>query len=623
MTGRPGAPYLRWRSQAGRLRRRFSALRQPAHETGVVDPTPTRHPGPAPDIGVEATHLGPVMDEAVLRAKRRMRAGTDPDHDLLYENFDVLHYLLQSPSLIDQPEVDLIEHFLENGRAEGLSPHPDFSMTEYVDRYPHKTAPSKVRNPFLFWLKHGRAAGDIADPAPRIYRVAPVLGLSPEQVADLIAARRRDLQQRFRTGRLGEVFAHAAEIEPLIGATWTEIASPHLIPLSRRDVVDEICAIYQAHEVAGFRRARIVLVVNGVRSGDGRRTQHHLARALTAHIDPDEIVVIHTDTEKAVDRFPEGVREIDFTPLMRGLPRDRAEHALVTLLRTFQADAVVNIESGLLYDAMRSYGRALAATERLFLCFFAPEHTAMGTWAGSGPAHFYRSFDYVTGVITDSEYVAGQLTGTYRVGERDRARLHVFPAPADADVPAVAESPASPGRRPQVFWAGRWDRAVGIARLVEVARLLPDVEFRMWGELPPIPGVLGAAPQNLRSEGSYAHISEIPLAEADALLYTSAWGGIPSMLLDLAVTGIPIVGSLVGGTNEVLTEEDAWPVDDDEGATAYAQAIQAILADPGAARRRALTLRERMLRERSEKVFAARAADVLLVGDKSEDGGRR
>src|SRR5262249_11968706 len=141
----------------------------------------------------------------------------------------------------------------EHGRDEGLSPHPDFSMIEYVDRYPRKTAQDKVRNPFLYWLKHGRAAGDVADPTPGIMRIAPVLGLAPEQLADLLGERRRDLQQRFRPGRLGQVLARAAEIEPLIGATWTEIADPHLIPLSKRVVVDETRVMYQAHEAAGFR----------------------------------------------------------------------------------------------------------------------------------------------------------------------------------------------------------------------------------------------------------------------------------------------------------------------------------------------------------------------------------
>ena len=565
------------------------------------------------------------MDEAVLRAKRRMRIGADPDYDLLYENFDVLHYLLQSPNLIDQTEVDLIEHFLEYGRAEGLSPHPDFSMTEYVGRYPQKTSPQNVRNPFLFWLKHGRAAGDIADPAPRINRVAPVLGMRPEQVADLLAERRRNLQQRFRTGKLGEVFARAAEIEPLIGAAWTEISRPRLLPLGRRVVVDEICAIYQAQEAAGFKRAKVILVINRARWGGGRRMEGHLTHALATNISADEIVVIYTDdsTEAPAGRYPDGVRQIDFAQIARDLPNDRAEHALVMLIRSFHSDAVVNLNSRVLYHAMRSHGRALAVTERLFLMLFCNEQTAMGTWVGYPLRYFYRTFDYVAGVLTDSEHLARQLTETYRFGEWDRERLHVLRAPVDASLPVVSESPAGRGRRPQVFWAGRWDRQKRIGLFLQVARMMPDVDFRMWGESVLASDHVGAAPDNVRLEGAYAHISEIPLAEADAWLYTSGWDGVPSQLLEVAMTGVPIVGSLVGGTGEVLSEDDAWPVAESEGAETYVAAIRKVLADPGDSRRRALALRERMLRERTAKAFATRAADVLLVDDESEEGGGR
>lgn len=617
MTSRSEGRFPRSRDRAGRLSRRFSR-QQPEEQRSEVTP-PRERLGHAPDVALEPTNLGPVMDEAVLRAKRRMRIGADPNYDLIYQNFDVLHYLLQSPTLIDDPDVDLIEHFLEHGRAEGLSPHPDFSMIEYVDRYPRKTAQDKVRNPFLYWLKHGRAAGDVADPTPGIMRIAPVLGLAPEQLAELLTERRRDLQQRFRTGRLGEVLARAAEIEPLIGATWTEIADPHLIPLSKRVVVDETRVMYQAHEAAGFRRARIVFVINRPRWGGGRRMEGHLAHALATHLDPSEIVVIYTDdtADAPVHRFPAGVREIDFAGIVRGLPNDRAQHALAMLLRTFQADAVININSRLLYHAMRYYGHALAVTERIFLCFFCNEQTAMGTWVGWSLGYFYRTFDHLTGVITDSEFLARELVENYRVSDKDRERLHVFHAPVDADLPVVSESPAHPGRRPQVFWAGRWDRQKRPGLVLEVARLMPDVDFRMWGESVLTGSHVRQTPDNVRLEGTYPHISEIPLAEADLWLYTSGWDGVPSQLLEVAMTGIPIVGSLVGGTSEVLSAEDAWPVEDRDEPGAYVRAIRGVLADAGDSRRRALALRERMLRERPEKVFATRAADVLLA-DSSE-----
>jgi glycosyltransferase involved in cell wall biosynthesis len=116
-------------------------------------------------------------------------------------------------------------------------------------------------------------------------------------------------------------------------------------------------------------------------------------------------------------------------------------------------------------------------------------------------------------------------------------------------------------------------------------------------------------------EGRYGHLSEIPLAEADAWLYTSGWDGVPSQLLEVAVTGVPIVGTLVGGTGEVLHEGESWPVPQDAGAAAYDEALRGVLADPVDARRRALALRDRMLRERTADGFAERVSALLLTDE--------
>jgi glycosyltransferase involved in cell wall biosynthesis len=146
----------------------------------------------------------------------------------------------------------------------------------------------------------------------------------------------------------------------------------------------------------------------------------------------------------------------------------------------------------------------------------------------------------------------------------------------------------------------------------EVARRMPDVDFRMWGESVLTPGHVGAAPPNVALEGAYAHISELDLSSADAWLYTSGWDGVPSQLLEVGMTGIPIVGSLVGGTGEVLSVEDSWPVEDRENPAAYAWAIRDVLADPSEARRRSQALRNRLLRERTEEAYAGHVAGLLL-----------
>jgi glycosyltransferase involved in cell wall biosynthesis len=267
---------------------------------------------------------------------------------------------------------------------------------------------------------------------------------------------------------------------------------------------------------------------------------------------------------------------------------------------------------------MQPLGRALAASERLFPCFLCNERTPEGAWTGWSLRYFYRLFEQVAGVITDSDFLAQQLREIYRVPKSHVDRMHVMRAPVDPSLPFVAESPAALHRRPQVFWAGRWVRQKRPDLLLQVARLMPDVDFHMWGEW-----VMDhrhqEIPPNVALEGAYGHISEIPLAEADVWLYTSGWDGVPSQLLEVAVTGIPIVGTLVGGTGEVLSEADAWPVGETAQAEAYVDAIRAVLADHADSRRRATALRDRMLRERTAKAFADHAAELLLNSDRSKE----
>jgi glycosyltransferase involved in cell wall biosynthesis len=568
---------------------------------------------------VERTHIGPYMDTIVARTKRRMQpAGLDPDYDLAHEHFDVTHFLLQARQMLTEEEIDPLANFLANGAEALASPEINFNMGSYLERYPAR-ADGPERSPYLEWLKRGKAAGEIADPAPRLEKMAQVLGMQPRDLADRLAATRSELQERLLRGTLGEMFARAAEVEPLIGDVWGETTQPMLPPLQSAATVDQVAAIHACQQAAGFARARLVLVLSDPRWGGGRRAEGHITHALTEQLDPEDIVVIYTDGGGTAPRgrFPAGVREIDFASAGEGMARPAARRALVELIRSFRAEAVVTIASRLFYEAMTPYGKAMAASERIFLVMFCNERVAMGNWVGLPLRYFYRYFDLVEGVITDSAYLANWLRDRHQLPDEATERIHVLRAPVDPDIPLARPREADPSRRPQVFWAGRWDRQKRMDIALDVARLMPDVDFRMWGETVLTRAQIGGTPpENVRLEGRYADFSELDLSEADTWLYTSGWDGVPGLLLEVAMTGVPIVGSLVGGTGEVLGDEDSWPVREIDDPEAYAKAIREVLADPGAARRRAEALRDRLLRERTHAPYAKQVAELLIDDDR-------
>ncbi len=141
---------------------------------------------------------------------------------------------------------------------------------------------------------------------------------------------------------------------------------------------------------------------------------------------------------------------------------------------------------------------------------------------------------------------------------------------------------------------------------------MPDVDFRFWGEPLPQDASWGEVPENVRLEGPYDDVAGLDLSQVDAWLYTSGRDGVPDLLLDVAMTETPLVASMVGGVDEVLSVEDSWPVTDREDPQSYEKALREILSDPGAARVRSHALRERLQRDRTQRSYRELAARVLL-----------
>lgn len=571
-----------------------------------------------PDPRDETTNIGPVFDAAVANVRGRMRsAGVDHDYDLAYDSFDLTHFLLQARHLLTG-EGEPLETFLKNGVLAKASPEVNFDMRSYLERYPAR-ATGTAGSPYVAWLKEGRDAGEIADPAPGLELMSEVLARPAPELAALLGDLRVDLQRRLRTGRLGAMVARAAEVEPLIGEVWPEMTKPKIPPFFNRTNSIQISAIHAAQSAAGFAQARVVLVVSDPRWGWGRRAEGHLAHAIARHLDPSQVVVVYTDQGGCAPRgrFPDGVREVDLASHLGDLDPDAAGRVLVELIRSFRADVVVNINSVLLYQALNPYGKALAATQRIFLLMFGNEQLALGNWVGLPLRYFYRCVDLAEGVITDSAYLRDWLVDRHQLPEESQDRIHVLRAPVDPNLELRAVVPRDPGDRPQVFWGGRLDRQKRVDLAFEIARRMPDVDFQMWGEQVLEAPLLEAPPANVKLHGAYSHITDLDFGAADAWLYTSAWDGVPSQLLEVAMTGIPLVASQVGGTSEVLSSDDARPIVDLDDPDAYVAALREVLADPGAARRRAVALRERMLRERTEADYDRQVATLLLGLDDS------
>lgn len=585
---------------------------------------------PRPAVTTERTHVGPRMDALVDRAKaNQLPVGADPDYDLVRQNFDHLHFLLQATPLHERPEVDPIEYFLSHGPRAVNSPHRDFSMATYLRRHPERA--SGERSPYLAWLKHGRAAGEIADPAEGITEMASVLGLREDELVAESVRLRADAMTRLRTGTLGEMFAKAVELEPLIGEAWRETPRMKQLPLRNDAVARGAAAIHACHDEAGLRRARIVIVADGP-GGGGDGFDVALARALAESMPADEIVVIHTDWAgpQPANRFPDGVRILDLGSRINTLrahhAREQAvrEQTLVALVRSFCAEAVINVDSRLFYAALAPYGKALAHSDRVFLAFFGVDRGPLGVGDAWSLRWLYPTAEYVAGYLTDSDRVRDGLVEHFCLGPTDVDRIHVLRTPVRPEIPRAARPQPAAGRRPVVCWQPPRGREQGFDVAIEVARRMPEVTFRLHRVAavaaeeaqPDVPANVALVDTPVDIEGG-------GLDGVDAWLHTATRDAVPGLLLAVAMAQVPIVAVDLPATADVLTPQDAWlvsgsePDDADAYVTVLRQLLGELRADPEAVTERARTLRERLIAERPS--IASYVASLLLRPGRSHD----
>lgn len=537
-------------------------------------------------------------------------------------------------------------HWLQTGWEEQVVPTPLFDADWYLAHHPAlRTHPRWIFHHYLTrgcyqpqWVPspagrhHGGGPDDDAihrhDPLlmPELLHRADEHDLSSTSWLEEGVLAVLDKRSRLESAELREQVAKAAVLEPAIhGPLRVElptIAPPHAHPGTR--MADEVTA---ALRDLGTDQVDTVVLVPHCRMSGAARVAGVLTDAIAAANGTDSVAVIATDLPvfERPRLFPTGARVLDLARHLTGLAQPARRDLLDDLVRRLRPRRVLVVNSLLGWQLLAEVPQ-LSETMDLGVYLFTWELDEHGHRYGFPIGPLQQSLEHLTWVLLDSERLRDELVDRYLMPAATRARLHFLRTPiaaAEADVTGVVERRRESGEPLRALWAGRFDRQKRFDLVVEVARLMPELEIRAWGK-PVLSDVdLDPAdlPATIRLMGVYDGFDQLPLDEVDLLLYTSAWDGIPNVVLEAAQSGLPIVASAVGGVPEVVTPETGYPVVDVDDPAAYVAAIRALLADPAAAARRAALLRDRVHRDFTVEQY--RTAITRLFGDDALGGGGR
>ena len=504
--------------------------------------------------------------------------------------------------LEDASEEELLQHWLEQGLAQGLSPSPRFLAEYYLASNPDVGAAGL--NPWLHWCEYGAQEGRLPHPAfPR----ALMQGRSGPAALRAWIAEVGEAPPELKW--VEPLWRRAMAIEPLLGRLQLQgqlLCDQAFKGTSRARHICRIRAL-----VPQLRR---LVLLPQLDLGGAIRVAAHAAQLAAQLYGSGETLLLYTDgtNRQAVDWFAGAgfIYGLQDDPLLVLNP-DEAQLLVAQLISGLRPAQVLLANSAAGWGAVTRWGPQLsscsAITAQLNCRDYGPGGVPLGGYADD---HLRKALPYLEAVLFDHRCFADQLVQQFALppAEARKLKLQYQPVITGNALEQLGEA---------VLWAGRLVEQKRPELLAAVAQLLPHRRFELWAPSRELETWRhwGLELPNVHWCGPFAAVEQLPLEGYGAYLHTAAFEGMPNLVLELGARGMPVVACDVGGLPELLNRENGWLVNTSTGdlgaqAGRLAAALEQIFSEPVQARQRGIALQERLRQQHSFEAFVAAAPQL-------------
>lgn len=433
----------------------------------------------------------------------------------------------------------------------GLLRHPD---TAPIAHDPH------VRTP-----RHGGLdrAARFARRLPLPKRLRAALKRVVERGADREGAVASDT---YPSAELLEMLREATVLDPAVSWAVENLAQ---LPLWRpRD--DGHGALLERLLSQGNGRRTTLVAVPWLGIGGGGLVATNYLRALVELAAKDERVVLLTTGDPArtvLEAVPDGVSLLQIPTLLDerdGYWRQRFFAQLVVFLAP---RSIISVNCHHITDAMQQFPEQITDATDLYLTMFGFDRRVSGLPSSPLTDEGMRGpLSLAAGILTDNSTMASRLKEIVTVEHMTHVHLQpAFPVTPDLDRGGAAYSDdLADGEPIRVLWPHRLDSEKRPDALIKLARTLNShgiaAEIDVWGspvvDSSAADGLLtDLAGAGIRYRGPYAGgLSSLPLTDYHLLLLTSQTEGLPLVLVQSLLLGLPVVATAVGGVPEIVID---------------------------------------------------------------------
>ena len=508
---------------------------------------------------------------------------------------------------------EAFEHYVRFGIYADFDPNPWFSSAWVREHHGDLVGAGL---PIIAYLEHERAPGVRASALfdPGFYASAnPDLGRADGLLEHYASRGHRQGRNGF-ANRVPEAVRHEigalAQLEPDIGHLGG--ALDRVVRYPRLTVGSYVPALAKRRFP---ERPAVVICVPYLATGGADLIATYVLRAMQQAHGPGRVVLLVTDRpENSVQQWLDSDTDVVFLDEDGRMDDfDERVEALHALIGYLAPDKIVNVNSHACWAMYLHFGRQLSSVTELLAYLFCFDHDVHGQIAGYIRDFVPRSLPYLKTVFCDNATIIESMRELYGFPDRLQERFHCVYVPAPEGLAEVvgAGDPANASK--PILWVGRLARQKRPELLVEIARRMPGHRFVAYGP----PGDAGAGDlvtsgeiPNIEYRGVFGDVAELDLSEFSMYLNTSAWEGLPTIIIQLMSTGLPIVTSNVGGISELVGPETGWLVPSGHDPESYATEMKQVILNPDVVRQRSVRGREVTASRHVWEAFRGRLAEL-------------
>jgi glycosyltransferase involved in cell wall biosynthesis len=421
------------------------------------------------------------------------------------------------------------------------------------------------------------------------------------------------------------LLAAANRIEPEIELGAIKNSEEYVVSRASRPAIG--LAYYEACKLVGAAKFSHVFLLPWVTRGGADRVLLNVANSLNALRPNERILVLlgQNELDNAwLSKFSEAITVIDLAPFLPSIGEEGVDLVTLKLIQSCCPGATLHLRTSIYaFRFFRSFGRALDE-HKTIVYLFGNDVVQDGEFFFTLPFTFSFISEHerlIDRFITDSEVSASFC----RERTCTAMKWKVLPTLCDPTTTRAAAVKRARRGGKHVLWASRLTEQKRPKLLTEIALALSsaksDLLIEVWGAAEDsFDPVCFAGLSNVIYKGAYNSFAAIAETGFLCLIYTSYFDGVPTVLMEAAGEGLPIVAPDVGGVGEFVLNGETGILlpslaGEEDMAAAYVRAVIRLAEDADLRVTLAGNAYDRLIAHHAKDAYTASLKEAFGIAD--------